>query len=167
MSFARDHYRTMARYNAWANERLYAACARLPEAEYLKPRRAFFSSLHGTLNHILVGDRIWMSRFEGRAHGIRALDQILYGDLAGLQIARRAEDALIRAFVDGLDESDFDRAVRYTNMAGQSFADPLGRLLAHFFNHQTHHRGQAHDQLSQAGAEPPPLDLIYFYREAA
>lgn len=165
MAFAADHFRLFARYNAWANERLYAACASLPEAEYRKPRPAFFKSLHGTLNHILVGDRVWFGRIEGRDAGIRALDQQLYGDFVGLRVARRAEDARIIACIDSFEEADYQRVIHYRNMNGQAQADTLGRLLAHVFNHQTHHRGQAHDLLSQTAIAPPALDLIYYMRE--
>jgi uncharacterized damage-inducible protein DinB len=166
MSFAAAHFGMFAAYNAWANERLYAACARLPAAEYLKARPAFFRSLHGTLNHVLVGDRVWMARFEGRESGIHALDQILHGDLESLREARRAEDSRIVSFIEGLSAEDYERDIDYRNMSGQPQRERLGRLLAHFFNHQTHHRGQAHDQLSQTSVAPPELDLIFFLREA-
>ncbi|MEE8248255.1 MAG: DinB family protein [Alphaproteobacteria bacterium] len=161
-SLLSEHFRTFAHYNAWANERLYEVCAGLPEAQYLEPRPAFFGSLHGALNHILVADRLWLSRLEGRDSGIGSLDQQLYGDFAGLRVARRAEDGLIIAYVEGLEAGDLTTPIRYTNMAGERHQDPLRLILAHMFNHQTHHRGQAHDLLSQTEVAPPPLDLIYF-----
>lgn len=162
-----SHYRTLAHYNGWANGRLYAACAALPEAEYFKPRPAFFGSIHGTLNHLLVVDRLWLARLEGGRSGIKALDQQLYGDFAGLQVARVAEDAQIIAWVEAVEEPDFARAVRYRTMAGAPCRDAVGSILMHLFNHHTHHRGQAHDLLSQTAVAPPPLDLIYFTRETA
>ena len=165
MSFAAAHFGMFAAYNAWVNERLYGACAQLTADEYFKPRAAFFKSLHGTLNHILVGDRVWMARFEGSDAGIRALDQILHEDFADLRQARRAEDARIVSYIENLAAADYERELDYRNMAGQPQRGRLGQLLAHFFNHQTHHRGQAHDQLSQTGVAPPELDLIYFLRE--
>jgi uncharacterized damage-inducible protein DinB len=161
-----DHFRGFARYNQWANRRLYAACASLPEAEYMKPRASFFGSLHATLNHILVGDRIWMGRLTGHDPGIASLDQILYAELAGLRVAREAEDAQIIAFVDGLDEPTFNTTLRYKSMSGKPQATPVRWVLAHLFNHQTHHRGQAHALLSQTAVAPPELDLIYYLREA-
>ncbi len=162
-----DYFRTLARYNRWANERLYAACAKLHEAEYLKPRAAFFGSIHGTLNHILVGDRIWMGRFTDHADGIRALDQILYPEFAGLRVAREAEDAQIVNHADALDLPTLNSTLRYKTMRApsQSMATPMRFALGHFFNHQTHHRGQAHGLLSQTAVPPPPLDLLYFLRE--
>ncbi len=160
-----DYFRSFARYNQWANRRLYAACASLPESEYLKPRASFFGSLHATLNHILVGDRIWMGRLTGHDPGITALDQILYGDLAGLRVARAAEDAQIIAFVDGLDEPNFNTTLRYKTTEGTARATPVRWVLAHMFNHETHHRGQAHGLLSQTAVAPPALDLMHYLRE--
>ncbi len=160
-----SHFRLFAGYNAWANERLYEACGKLNERDYLKPRPCFFGSLHGTLNHILVADRIWMGRLEGYDSGITALDQQLYGDFAGLRVARVAEDALIMGYVEGLTADDMEGDVDYTNMAGNRFRDPVKTILAHLFNHQSHHRGQAHDLLSQTEVAPPALDLIQYLRE--
>jgi len=160
-----DHFRTFARYNAWANDRLYAACARLPDAEFRAPRQAFFGSIMGTLNHILVGDRAWLSRLEGVPSGITRLDQTLFENLAELTQARAAEDERIRAMVDGLDAEALGRDVVYRTMAGVENRTPLVWVLSHLFNHQTHHRGQAHALLSQTTVAPPSLDLIYFLRE--
>jgi uncharacterized damage-inducible protein DinB len=163
-----DYFRMFARYNQWANRRLYAACATLPEVEYMKPRAAFFGSLHATLNHILVGDRIWMGRITGHpVADIRALNQILYGELTGLRVAREAEDAQIINMVDAMDEPTLNTTLRYKNMSGEPQQTPMRFVLAHVFNHQTHHRGQAHGLLSAAGASPPSLDLIYYLRETA
>jgi uncharacterized damage-inducible protein DinB len=163
-----DHVRRMARYNRWANRRIYDACAQLSPDDYHAPRPSFFGSLHATLNHILVGDSIWLGRFSGNvpAHLTR-LDMILHDDFAGLRAAREAKDADIVAFADALDEATLHAPFTYANMAGQQFTDPLFPPLMHFFNHQTHHRGQAHGLLSHAGIDPPELDLIYFMREPA
>ncbi len=160
-----DHFRTMARYNQWANERLYAACAKLHENDLFLQRPSFFGSIHATLNHILVADRIWMGRLTGHPAKIARLDEILYGDFAGLRVARTAEDAQIVAYCDALDEPTANTTLRYTNMAGESLATPVRWVLTHFFNHQTHHRGQTHGLLSQTGVSPPPLDLLYYLRE--
>lgn len=160
-----EHVRRMARYNAWANGRLYDACATLPAAEYYAARPSFFGSLHATLNHILVGDSVWLGRFTGRpAAHVKALNQILHEDFAGLRQAREAKDAEIVAFCDGLDDAALAGTFSYTNMRGEPFTDPLLPPLMHFFNHQTHHRGQVHGLLSHAGIDPPELDLIYFLR---
>ena len=163
----RDHFRQFAGYNRWANRRLYAAVAALPDSEYRKDRKGFFRSIHGTLNHILVGDRIWLHRLTGEGTPPNRLDAILYDDFAALRAARAAEDERIVVTVEGLDEAAFAKPLAYTNRLGERFAEPLAPVLAHFLNHQTHHRGQAHDMLSQAGIEPPSLDLILCVRELA
>ncbi len=163
-----EHFPTLARYNAWANQRLYRACRTLPEDAYHRKRdAAYFGSIHGTLNHILLGDRVWFDRVEGRASpGITALDQILYRDFADLAAARVAEDDRIAGIADDLTTARLGETIGYTNMAGEALETRLDRVLTHVFNHQTHHRGQAHALLLEAGEEPPQLDLIYYLREA-
>lgn len=159
------YFRRLARYNDWANRRLYEACGRLAPEAYFAARPSFFGSIHKTLNHILVADRIWLGRFEGRPSGIAALDQVLFKDLASLRDARAAEDAHIRALVTGYTEAALRTTLSYRNMAGAAKETPLVWALAHFFNHQTHHRGQVHDMLSGTPVPPPPLDLLYFLPE--
>ncbi len=159
-----DHFRKLARYNAWANRRLYDVCATLSEAEYRADRHAFFGSIHGTLNHILVADRIWESRLTGEPHGIPTLDSILYDDFSGLREARTKEDARMIDLIDGMDQERLAEVLVYRNMAGEPLETPISFVLTHLFNHATHHRGQVHGMLSQVPADPPPLDLIYFLR---
>ena len=159
------YFTDLARYNAWANRRLYEAAAGLSEAEYLKPRPSFFGSIHATLNHILVGDRIWIARIEERPNPPLKLNQVLYGDLVALRVARQAEDEHIVNLMAGLDEARLDRDLLYANTKGERHRTKLRLVLAHFFNHQTHHRGQVHGMLSGTPVAPPPLDLIYFLRQ--
>lgn len=160
------YFGTFAQYNAWANQRLYDACAKLPESDYLKPRPSFFGSIHATLNHLMVGDRIWLGRIEGRPAKL-ALNQILYGDFVALRVARRAEDERLIHVVESIEPSRLDAPLDYTNSRGERHRTPLRLVLAHLFNHQTHHRGQVHDMLSQTKVPPPELDLIFFQRSAA
>lgn len=161
-----QHIRRFARYNRWANTRLYDACAKLSPEEYYAAHPSFFGSIHATLNHILVADTIWFCRFTGKPTShIKALNQILHEDFAGLRAARAAKDEEIIAFCDGIDAAALQSTFTYTNFSGQTFSDPLLPPLMHAFNHQTHHRGQAHGLLSHAGMDPPPLDLIHFIRE--
>jgi uncharacterized damage-inducible protein DinB len=160
-----SYFQTFARYNQWANARLYDACAKLDTAEYFKPRQAFFGSIHATLNHLLVGDRIWLSRIEGTQHGIEALDQILYGDFGSLRSARAAEDARVISVVGCFDDRAMPTTRSYRSMAGDRLETRLDWILAHVFNHQTHHRGQVHDMLSQTPVAPPSLDLFFYLRE--
>ena len=161
-------YRMFAGYNAWCNTRLYAAAATVSDADYRADRGAFFKSLHGTLNHLLVGDRIWMRRFTGEGEVPPGLDAILYDDFVELRAARQAEDARISAYIEGLSEADLAGTLRYrTVVRPQDIEQPLWPALDHFFNHQTHHRGQAHALLSAAigNDATPSFDLIVFQRE--
>ena len=112
------HFRRLAHYNRLTNARLYGACARLSEAERKKTRPAFFGSIHGTLNHILLGDRIWLARFEGESAPSTGLDTILYEDFGELQAARGAEDARLEAFAAGLTPEVLQGSIRYVNNAG-------------------------------------------------
>ena len=162
----KSHFTTLATYNAWANARLYAAARALPDGQYRKNVGAFFGSLHGTLNHLLVADRIWLRRFTGEGEAPTQLNAILHGDLASLEAARNAEDARIIRYVGGLTEEAIDRDLDYANMAGARHRNKLMHLLTHLFNHQTHHRGQAHAILTVLGVqEPPSLDLVVMLRE--
>jgi uncharacterized damage-inducible protein DinB len=160
-----DHFQTFARYNAWANDRLYAACAQLSDADFRASRQAFFGSILGTLNHILVGDRAWLGRIDGVPSGITRLDEILFDDLAVLRQARVAEDERILKLTETLDAEALSRDLVYRTVAGVEHRTSLVWVLSHMFNHQTHHRGQAHGLLSQTTVKPPPLDLIFFLRE--
>jgi uncharacterized damage-inducible protein DinB len=154
-----------ARYNTWANRRLYDACGSLGRADYDAARPSFFGSINRTLNHLLAGDRVWMSRFEDTALDVTALDQVLHEEFAALRRAREAEDARILAYARRLDAADLEGELVYRNMAGEPRRTPLRWALAHFFNHQTHHRGQAHCLLSGTPVAPPPIDLLYFLPE--
>ncbi|MFZ5792326.1 MAG: DinB family protein [Pseudomonadota bacterium] len=159
------YFRRLARYNRWANRRLYSACSELTRAEWEAPRSGFFPSLQKTLNHILVGDRIWMSRFEGVEHGFRRLDEVPFLAFAELRRVREAEDERILVFLGNLTEDRLAEDLAYRNMAGEAKRTPFLWALAHVFNHQTHHRGQAHAMLSGTRVAPPPIDLLYFLPE--
>ena len=165
MAGMKAHYATFARYNAWANRHLYDAAAKLSDADYRADRGAFFKSMHGTLNHLLATDRIWMQRFTGTGEAPQRLDAILHERLADLRAAREAEDGRIVAYIEGLDEAAFAGVIRYRRVSTpEEFVQPLAPALAHWFNHQTHHRGQAHMILTSLGKTAPELDLLYFQR---
>ncbi|MGQ9369554.1 DinB family protein [Azospirillum sp. ST 5-10] len=161
----KGHFQDLARYNRWANRRLYDAVAAVPEARFHEDRGAFFGSLCGTLNHILVGDRAWMRRIEGTGPQPPALDAILHREFAALRAAREAEDERIVRVVDAQDADRFAGTLSYTTMRGEPWEQPFAQVLTHVFNHQTHHRGQAHTLLSQLGHAAPELDFIYFLRD--
>jgi uncharacterized damage-inducible protein DinB len=160
------HFRTLAAYNRLANLRLYEACSRLGEAELKAQRSSFFGSIHGTLNHVMVGDRIWLARFAGEEAPSTNLDAILYEDFAALWEARREEDARIEAFVQGIERL-LGGEIGYVNNEGRVCADPVDLLVTHLFNHQTHHRGQIHSMLSQTDVPPPVLDLHRIIRPSS
>jgi len=146
-------------YNRLANETLYAACAGLSVAEYRRDLGAFFASVHGTLNHLLLGNRIWMARFEGGSHPSINLDAALFEKFDALRDAREYMDRRIERFFSDLPPDFESRSVRYVNNSGFDSEDPLTVILPHFFNHQTHHRAQVHTLLSVLGHKPPVLDL--------
>jgi uncharacterized damage-inducible protein DinB len=154
------HFQTMARYNTLANQRLYEVCAQLSDEDYRRERPGGFRTIHRTLNHILLGDRLWMARF--REPGVpapRPPATELYGDFAGLRAAREREDARIQQFMDALDAGFLREEVHYVNSEGRLCLDPAPLLLAHFFNHQTHHRAQVQIMLSATTVQPPALDM--------
>ena len=156
-----------AQYNRWANGRLYDAVRHLGEEEFHRNLGAYFRSMNGTLNHILVTDRIWMTRFTGEGEAPDSLDIVLFEDLPELREARMAEDERIGGFIERLGKDDFGKSIRYKAYNRTVvFEQPLHAVLGHFFNHQTHHRGQAHCMLTQLGREAPPLDLVYFQRDS-
>ena len=163
-----DHYRMFAHYNAWANNRLYEAAARLSSEQYRADRGAFFKSVHGTLNHLLVTDRIWMHRFTGEGDAPNRLDAILFETFDELRAAREAEDRRILRFVAGLDDRRIEGSIKYRRVSSpEEFEQALAPALAHWFNHQTHHRGQVHALLTGFLGQAPELDLLYFQRLAA
>ena len=162
----KDHYTTFAGYNGWANRRLYDAAALLSDDDYRADRGAFFRSMHGTLNHLLATDRIWMKRFTGEGEAPERLDAILHEGLAELRAAREAEDRRIVAWVAGLDEPRLAGVIRYRRVSTpDEFVQKLMPALDHWFNHQTHHRGHAHMILTGLGKAAPELDLLYYQRE--
>ncbi|WP_321341036.1 DinB family protein [Breoghania sp.] len=156
----------LAGYNQWANTRLYKAAAALTRDQYREDRGAFFGSLHGTLNHLLVADRVWMRRFTGSGPQPSALNEILHEELADLEAARMAEDERIIGYIRDLSEEARSGWLRYRRMTTpEEVSQPLSPLLSHFFNHQTHHRGQAHCLLTGLTGDAPSLDLLVYQAE--
>src|SRR5688572_29604496 len=157
-----DYARTMAAYNRWMNARLYECCAKLSDAERKRDAGAFFRSIHGTLNHLLLGDRIWLGRFRGVPFQVASLDQELYADFAELRAERARTDAEIEAWAAALAPADFQGMLRYTSLVSPApRAFPFWAAATHFFNHQAHHRGQLTTLLMQAGVDPGVTVLIW------
>ncbi|MBV9181518.1 MAG: damage-inducible protein DinB [Acidobacteria bacterium] len=154
-----DQFRMLARYNRIANERIYAACAELADYEFRRHRDGSFGSIYGLLNHMLVGDRIWMSRFRGKGSTTPPLGSILFEKFTELKCARAEEDTNIELFFETIDAEFLQTPLRYRNSLGRDYADIASLAVLHFFNHQTHHRGQVHVMISQTGVKPPSLDL--------
>jgi len=161
-----ESLRLLAGYNRWMNEKLYACAAALSDEERKRDRKAFFGSIHGVLNHILLGDRGWLSRFHAEPWAFRSLDQELYADFVELRREREKTDRVIEDFVAALTPERLEQNFTSTTYAGNTYSHPLGPALVHFFNHQTHHRGQLTTLLFQAGIDPGITDLIAFYRQS-
>ena len=168
-----------AEYNRAMNRRLYENAAALSAAEIAADRGAFFKSILGTLNHLVVADVVWLKRFAmhpaaytalAPMHDVEqptALSQIVHGDLAELDARRRALDDMIVDWIGAVREGDLDQVLAYRTMRGEAQRKAFGLLLAHFFNHQTHHRGQATTLFSQAGVDVGVTDLMVWIPDAA
>jgi uncharacterized damage-inducible protein DinB len=162
----KTHFVMLAKYNAWANARLFRMAAALQDELYRKEVGAYFKSLHGTLNHLLAADRIWMRRLTGVGDHPDKLNAILFDDLPSLHAARVEEDGRIIEFVQGQEEPALEEVLDYRTLNGTPQRQRRREILAHLFNHETHHRGQAHAILTVLGvAEPEPLDLLIMLRE--
>jgi uncharacterized damage-inducible protein DinB len=167
-----ENYRWLARYNRWFNERLYDACEQLPDAQRRRDQGAFFGSIHGTLNHLVWGDRAWLRRFAAQgtfpALAPRLLElppgalhaTVLYEDWDALRAARRELDAAIEEWTAQMPPGWVTSTMRYVNTKGVQREHAAWKAVTHFFNHQTHHRGQVTTLLMQAGVDPGITDLI-------
>lgn len=174
-----DDFILLAAYNTGMNRKLYAAAARLPHAEQAADRGAFFGSLLGTMNHLLAGDTIWLTRFALHPAAFPALEPLRgqpapaslthsFGhDLATLQMHRTRLDGIITALAAQLQPADLETPLVYRNTKGTEYRKRFGSLLLHLFNHQTHHRGQASTLLTQAGIDIGVTDLLEIVPDAA
>ena len=152
----------MARYNAWMNERLYASCARLTDEQRKENVGAFFKSIHGTLNHLLLADRVWMARFNGTTFKVTSLSDELHADFDRLRAEREETDRAITRWARSLTDAELEGELTYMSLVDPApRSSPLWLAATHFFNHQTHHRGQLTTLLSQRGIDPGVTDLIW------
>jgi len=156
------NFQLLANFNTWANTKIFSSCKELDDTEYKKDRGAFFSSIHGTLNHLLVVDRAYISRIEGKDHGLKSLDQILYENLFQLEKSRIEEDKRLVDLVNNLSEESINKEITYNGFETGKTIYTINTILITLFNHQTHHRGQIHNMLSQAGIKPPQIDIPDF-----
>ncbi len=163
-----------ARYNRWMNDRLYGIAATLGDEARKRDCGAFFKSIHGTLNHLLLADRVWLARFKGTrvpdgfmAPGIRSLDQELYADFEDLRRERALTDDELSAWVSELTPERLAAPLVFKRRGQLLLETPLWWTVAHVFNHQTHHRGQITTLLTQQGHDPGVTDLFAMLREEA
>jgi len=158
----RHYARTMSAYNRWMNERLYAVCASLSPALRRQDLGAFFKSIHGTLNHLVIADRIWLGRFVGPACQVSSLDEDRWPDFEDLHRERAAADEAIEHWATSLGDEADDADLVYRSIVNpQEHRMPLRLAVVHFFNHQTHHRGQLTTLLKQQGVDPGVTDLLW------
>jgi uncharacterized damage-inducible protein DinB len=170
-----EHIGLMASYNQWMNRKVYEAAGKLTDAALAADRQAFFGSILGTLNHLVLGDTVWLKRFAEHPAGFSALlplsavatpvdlRQLAFADIRELSAQRAWLDQLILNWADSLQEADLDQRLRYHTMGGAAAEKVFFGLVAHFFNHQTHHRGQVTTLLSQAGVDVGDTDLLALF----
>ena len=168
----KNNFELLAKYNQWINSRFYQAAEQLSQEELDQDRGAFFGSISGTFNHILVGDILWLKRFANHPVNFTSLDplrnfetppsldQQLYKNFEELQQAREQIDEMIRSLCGQIQEIDLEHKLSYSNSKGLPFQKNFGSLLQHLFNHQTHHRGQASTLLTQQGVDVGVTDLL-------
>ena len=157
--------RTLTRYNAWANERLFAAVAALPEGEATRPRRSVFRSMVHTLNHNYVIDRIFQAHLEGRDHGYKARNTEDHPPLAELWKAQQEIDAWYVAAYDRMSEPRLNEKIRFTFVGGGEGAMTPGEMLLHLVSHTSYHRGFVAQMFFDIPVRPPTTDLTVFLRD--
>jgi uncharacterized damage-inducible protein DinB len=174
-----SHFALLATYNEWMNRKLYGAAAALPAERVHEDRGAFFGSIFGTLNHLVIADVIWLKRIAAGVPGLASLrclddvprpaslDQRLCADLPELDALRVKLDAAILAFSAEVTPAQLDGILTWTSMKGIASTKRLGDVLLHVFNHQTHHRGQATTLFAQLGVDVGPTDILLLLPDVA
>ncbi len=173
----KENFQLLAQYNQWMNKRVFEAAAKLSQDDLTRDAGAFFGSVLGTLNHILVADILWLKRFANHPAQFESLEKVqhmqnpdslsavLHGTLDSLQQVRLEFDVDIIDFCDEITESQLQGSLDYKNTQGLSYQDQFGLLIQHLFNHQTHHRGQLTTLLSQHKIDVGATDLLVCIRE--
>ncbi|MBS0392944.1 MAG: DinB family protein [Proteobacteria bacterium] len=168
MTMWHPFFSTLARYNVWATERLLANVAVLSDEDYRRDMGLFFRSIHGTLNHLLVGEHLlWYRRFSEGVSPTLALDAEVEHDRARLAQRLREGAARWQPLIDSWAPARFDGVLGYTTLRGQAATLPFAATLAHVFNHGTHHRGQITAVLTALGQPSPELDMVYMLQQEA
>ena len=156
-----DYCKRFARYNRWQNQSVYAAAGTLPDGTRKRNMGAFFRSIHGTLNHLVVGDQLCLDRFEGVPTSITSLDQELHDDFDELTKKRELTDNRLDRLVASLDDTRLSGTLKFRRLSGDKgeLTLPVSIVLMQLFNHQTHHRGQVTTLLMQCGVDVGVTDL--------
>lgn len=167
-----DHYLLLAKYNQWMNEKLHSVCITMGQSKVELDQQAFFDSILKTLNHLLIADTFWLYRCseenplkeltdkEGQPLKITGLDQILYQEIEEFFQRRAWLDNKIIKYVESVPNSELERVIVYRSSLGDQMARKLGVILSHWFNHQTHHRGQITALITQQGYDVGVTDLV-------
>ncbi len=160
------HFALLAQNNLWSNHRLHGACAQLSGGDYRKPRRAaFFGSIHGTLNHILLVDHYYLDRLAGRVEERFDYDTEVAPDRPGLTAAQEAADRRLLDITLSLTEAGLEAPVTLSGYDDRPVQDPLRAVLLYLLLHQVHHRGQVHALLQETPVEPPQLDEFFLSQD--
>lgn len=158
----RTYCQTMASYNRWMNQKLYAICAELSEEERTRDLGAFFGSVHGTLNHLLFGDIAWLLRFTGQSLAGLKMGEDLHAEFADLRQHRQQTDEVLVNWAGAIAPQWLEQPFEFTSQVdGKVRVLPTWVLVTHLFNHQTHHRGQVTTLLKQLGHDPGVTDLPF------
>ncbi len=156
-----EYLLSMARYHHWAGQRLIAALSTLSDDEYQQPAGLFFSSVHGTLNHLLLADCVWHGRLSGHPFAITGLDQEIHTQRTALASALLQQALVWQDYLAALTVGMLAQNIVYKSSTGQSFSLSREAILMHVFNHATHHRGQISAVISRYGQPCPEMDLVY------
>ena len=159
--YSGNYYQLMADYNQWINQKLYTVCAGLSDEQRKSDRGAFFKSIHGTLNHILWGDRAWLTRFKVHAYPQARMGEDLYADFDQLHAERQAMDAIISQWAGTLRDDWLQQPLTFTSIIdAKTRSAPAWIFVTQLFNHhQTHHRGQVTTLIKQFGVDPGVMDI--------
>ncbi len=155
-----NYYQLMAQYNRWMNGKLYAVCGEIPDDKRKADLGAFFKSIHGTLNHLLWGDRIWLWRFTDHPFPVTPIGEEIYADFTELQAEREKIDEFILRWADALREDWLNKPFEFiSRLDGKTRRAPARVFVTQLFNHQTHHRGQVTTLIKQLGYDPGATDI--------
>lgn len=161
----KQHLHLLAAYHRWTFDVLYAALLPLDDARYRADLGLFFRSIHGTLNHLLVADKVWFGRMVATPFAVSGLDAELQSERPALEQALYKQSARWQPWLRTQSEDQLATPRAYSNMSGAHFAQETATLVLHVFNHATHHRGQISTAITACGLAAPEMDLIWYLRQ--